>query len=105
MSELDGLKGNVHLSEWGLKRRLERHKGSFISVKNSDYGVERATDLWNSAERRKAEGRFDAVARLYRLIEYIAQVRLFRDHNGLKTSGYKLVIPACFVQRWTIQQS
>lgn len=87
MSELDGLTGYAHLSEWGLKSRLGRHKGFLYRVKNSDYGVERATDLWNSAERRKAEGRFDdAVARLYRLIEYIAQARLFRDHNGLKTS-------------------
>lgn len=87
LSELDALTGNTHLPEWGVKSRLERHKGFLYRVKNSDYGVERATDLWNSAERRKTEGRFDdAVARLYRLIEYIAQVRLFYDYNGLKTS-------------------
>ena len=86
LSELDGLTGNALLPEWGLKSKLERHKRFLHRVKNSDYGVERATDLWNSAERRKVEGRFDdAVARLYRLIEYIAQVRLFCDHNGLKT--------------------
>ena len=91
LSELDGLTGNAHLPEWGLKSRLERHKGFLYRVNNSDYGVERATDLWNSAERRKTEGRFDdAIARLYRLIEYIAQVRLFRDHNGLKTSDLNI---------------
>lgn len=85
--KLDELTGNAYLPEWGLKSRLERHKGFLYRVNNSDYGGERATDLWNSEERRKAEGRFDdAVARLYRLIEYIAQVRLFCDHNGLKTS-------------------
>ena len=43
-------------------------------------------DLWNSAEKRKAEGRFDdAIARLYRLMEYIAQVQLFNNHRGLET--------------------
>lgn len=88
LSKLDKLTGDPRLSEWGLKRRLEQHKAFLYCVKKSDYGVERATDLWNSAERRKVEGRFDdAVARLYRLIEYIAQVRLFHDHNELKTSA------------------
>ena len=87
MSHLDRLTGGTLLSTWGLKSRLERHKGFLHRVIDSEYGVERAVDLWNSAGKRKAEGRFDdAIARLYRLIEYIAQVRLFNDHNGLKTS-------------------
>ena len=87
MLELDSLTENALLPEWGLKSRLKLHKGFLHRVIDSEYGVERAVDLWKSAERRKAEGRFDdAIARLYRLIEYIAQVRLFCDHSGLKTS-------------------
>ena len=87
LSHLKCLKGNALLSEWGLKSELEKHKAFLYRVSQSEYGVERAVDLWNSAEKRGAEGRFDdAIARLYRLMEYIAQVQLFNRHKGLKTS-------------------
>ncbi len=87
LSHLKSLKGNALLSEWGLKSELEKHKAFLYRVSQSEYGVERAVDLWNSAEKRGAEGRFDdAIARLYRLMEYIAQVQLFDHHKGLKTS-------------------
>ena len=86
LSHLKTLKGNALLPEWGLKTKLEKHKAFLYRVSQSKYGVERAVDLWNSAEKRKAEGRFDdAIARLYRLMEYIAQVQLF-NHHRLKTS-------------------
>ena len=87
MPHLNCLKGNELLPKWGLKSKLEQHKAFLHRVSKSEYGVERALDLWNSAEKRKAEGRFDdAIARLYRLMEYIAQVQLFNNHKGLKTS-------------------
>ncbi len=47
-------------------------------------------DLWNNAERRVREGRYDdAVARLYRLTEMIAQYELIRAH-GVDTSNVNL---------------
>ena len=47
----------------------------------------RLSDLWLNAERRAAQGRFDdAVARVYRLIEWTAQwqlrIRLGADYRG-----------------------
>ncbi len=39
-------------------------------------------DLWNNAERRQREGKYDdAVARLYRLTEMLAQYRLACEHG------------------------
>ena len=85
---LNKLTGNPLLSDWSLKSRLERHKVFLYQVQKNNYGVERATDLWHSAEKRQKEGRYDdAMARQYRLIEYIAQVRLFVNYNELETDN------------------
>lgn len=47
----------------------------------------RILDLWRNAERCAARGRYDdAIARLYRFVEWIAQWRLHAKH-GLKTSN------------------
>lgn len=47
----------------------------------------RLFDLWRNAERRAARGRFDdAVARLYRLLEWTAQW-LLRRHLGIDTGN------------------
>ncbi len=49
----------------------------------------RIFDLWNNAERRAAQGRYDdAVARVYRLIEWTAQW-LLKFHCGLDTGDLK----------------
>lgn len=86
MERLDGLTGNSLLPPWGLKRLLERHKVFLYRVMDERFLLERAVDLWNSAERRAGEGRFDdAVARLYRLLEYVAQVQLYQEYGGLET--------------------
>ena len=86
MAHLNSLRRDERVSKWGLKNKLKKHKAFLHRVIHSKYGVERAVDLWNSAEKRKAEGRFDdAIARLYRLMEYIAQVQLFNNHRGLET--------------------
>lgn len=45
-------------------------------------GYEPVADLLNNAERRASQERFDdAVARLYRATEMVAQIRLFREHG------------------------
>ncbi len=57
----------THLAQLGLSQPLSRH---------------RVLDLLANAKRRKDEGRFDdAVARLYRAIEAIAQVALKEGHG------------------------
>jgi CRISPR-associated protein (TIGR02710 family) len=51
--------------------------------KNAEPGPERLADLFANAQRRIGQGKFDdAVARLYRLIEYVGQVR-FRTIFGI----------------------
>lgn len=81
---LDGVSREPLLSQWGLKKRVEAHKAFLHRAKSTLYGVERAADLWNNASRRAGEGKFDdAVARLYRLLEYTGQVKFYRDHGGL----------------------
>jgi len=60
-----------------LKRILNR---------TSNTGYERVIDLINNAERRAIQGRFDdAVARLYRAMEMLAQIRL-KTNYGYDTS-------------------
>lgn len=56
-----------------LKKLTGREKGN---------GYEPVADLLNNAERRALQERFDdAVARLYRATEMVAQIRLFREHK------------------------
>ncbi|MCZ7627156.1 MAG: TIGR02710 family CRISPR-associated CARF protein [Candidatus Methylomirabilis sp.] len=46
-------------------------------------------DLWRNAERRAAQGRYDdAVARIYRLLEWTAQW-LLRSRGGIETSNLR----------------
>ena len=54
------------------------------------HGFELVQDLINNAERRAAQHRFDdAVGRLYRALELLAQVRLYRVF-GLKTGALEV---------------
>ncbi|MBI2917265.1 MAG: TIGR02710 family CRISPR-associated protein [Chloroflexi bacterium] len=62
-------------------------------------------DLFNNAERRKMEGRYDdAVARLYRMVEALAQWALLERH-GISTGNVDLLaglasrVPAQQIQR------
>ncbi|MEW6288437.1 MAG: TIGR02710 family CRISPR-associated CARF protein [Thermodesulfobacteriota bacterium] len=67
---------------------LGRHLGALkLLVKKSDQQEPmRIFDLWRNAERRAAQGRYDdAVARVYRLIEWSAQW-LLRLRCGINTS-------------------
>ena len=89
MSTLDSLTGHRLLPTWGLKKSLERHKQFLHFVIDEPYSTVRAVDLLGNAERRAEEGKFDdAVARLYRLLEYVAQVRLYTNY-GLNTEDVK----------------
>lgn len=58
----------------GLKSRMEKHRDLIFKMKSSNFCEERVVDLYKNAERRIEESRYDdAVARLYRLLEYILQ--------------------------------
>lgn len=60
----------------------------------------RLFDLWRNAERRAAQGRFDdAVARWYRLTEWLAQWILQR-HHGISTSDIQ---PGQLPVGWILQ--
>lgn len=58
-------------------------------IGNKAYGYEKVEDLLLNAERRATQGRYDdAVARLYRAIEMLAQIRL--EKLGINTSNVDL---------------
>lgn len=64
---------------------------SLLAVPDDDRRREAAClwDLWRNAERRAAQGRYDdAVARVYRLLEWTAQW-LLRDRAGIDTSNLR----------------
>lgn len=71
-----------------VSKHLGPHLGALKSLVSDSPQREamRLFDLWRNAERRAAQGRYDdAVARLYRLIEWTAQW-LLRTHCGINTS-------------------
>ena len=53
---------------------------------NADYHAYRLADLIENAERRYQQGAFaDAMMRLYRATEYLAQYRLYHAHDKIET--------------------
>ncbi|HQL64940.1 MAG TPA: TIGR02710 family CRISPR-associated CARF protein, partial [bacterium] len=81
------------LSKWKIKNRIEQNKEFLYKEKNDKFCIERAIDLLENASRRaNMEKKYDdAVARLYRLLEYGAQIKLS------KKNIYKLVDNECLV--------
>lgn len=75
---LDELSNNELLADWGIKSRLEKNKKVLYKEKNNLFCLERVVDLLENARRRgDLEKKFDdAVARLYRCLEYIAQIKI-----------------------------
>lgn len=71
-----------------LIARLEHHRELVVRLGDSkEPTVQWVADLFRNAERRAGEGRFDdAVARLYRVAEAFAQIRL-RDSYGIRDTG------------------
>ena len=89
-SKMDELSDKELLAKWGIKARVEANKQFLYQEKNNIFCEERVVDLLENARRRgDSEKKYDdAVARLYRLIEYIAQFKIaqkglyLQDKNG-----------------------
>lgn len=75
-----------------LIRRIECHKASIAELTDqTEPTTAWVADLLRNAERRAAEHRFDdAVARLYRAFEALAQVRLREQHDISDTKAVLL---------------
>lgn len=74
---LKGLPDSSLCSEWGIKNKIRRHKEIVYKEVENKFCEERIADLFLNAKRRHEEGKYDdAVARLYRLLEYVAQFRI-----------------------------
>ncbi|MDR3631414.1 MAG: TIGR02710 family CRISPR-associated CARF protein [Desulfocapsaceae bacterium] len=74
-----------------IKEELGKHLGvlKYLIKESQRQTPLRILDLWHNAERRAAQGRYDdAVARVYRLIEWTAQW-LLKSHCGLDTGNLK----------------
>ncbi len=79
---LDRLTDNEFLPVWGIKSQVEKNKASLHFEKDNHFCKERIADLIENAKRRGLEKKYDdAMARLYRTIEYIAQYKV--NERGL----------------------
>lgn len=83
----------LHIYQPRVGRTLGLHFTvlSLLTAPDDDRRREAARlwDLWRNAERRAAQGRYDdAVARVYRLLEWTAQW-LLRDRVGIDTSNLR----------------
>lgn len=75
--KLDSLTGNEFLPVWGIKSQVQKNKERLHQEKDNNFCKERIADLIENAKRCSGEGKFDdAVARIYRAIEYIAQYKV-----------------------------
>lgn len=79
--EKDNNNNNL-LLKFQLKRIINNHKQFLYKEQAANYCFEKAVDLYHNARRRKEEGKFDdAVARCYRLLEYLAQYQLYQKYQ------------------------
>jgi len=86
-----------------LVRRIECHKASMAELAaQTEPTTAWVEDLLRNAERRAAEHRFDdAVARLYRAFEALAQVRLRERHGISDTKAVPLTrLTDCLREEW-----
>ncbi len=75
--------------EWGIHNQLDVHLEYLHNEINEPYTLHRMADLMNNAQRRIMEKRYDdAIGRIYRAYEFLAQLRLFlefqKDSSCLK---------------------
>lgn len=79
---------NSELSKkYTIKGLLDRNNRFIHLERKSSYSFERLLDLIENSKRRAREGKYDdAVARLYRAIEYMTQIRL-KDKFDIETSN------------------
>lgn len=88
---LSELKDSPLLSQFCIKSQVERNKEALSQENQDNYSPMKVADLLENAKRRGEEGKYDdAVARLYRLMEFLAQYKLYKDHGGIKTSNLDL---------------
>lgn len=75
---LDGVSNSELLAKWGIKSQVEKNKEILYKEKDNDFCLEKTADLLENAKRRgDLERKYDdAVARLYRCFEYMAQFRI-----------------------------
>ncbi|MEN3039026.1 MAG: TIGR02710 family CRISPR-associated CARF protein [Candidatus Kryptonium sp.] len=65
------------LADFGAKKKFEQNKEALSFLKEDELSAIKAIDLLRNAERRIERERYDdAVARLYRLLEYIVQIKI-----------------------------
>ena len=85
MAHLNSLRRDERGPRVGIGRQVEEAQDFFAP--RYPLRVRRRAGRWICGTVRrnaKPRGRFDdAIARLYRLMEYIAQVQLFNNHRGL----------------------
>ena len=85
------------LAEWDTTI-IGRQVPYLKSCKNSIHGAERLADLLANTDRCIAQGRFDdAVARLYRLVEYIGQVRFANLVKRQKDTNPTSAVPLTMI--------
>ncbi len=77
-SLLNTLSSNSLLADWGIKGRVKENKEILYKERDMPFCEEKVADLLENARRRgDVEKKYDdAVARLYRLLEYIAQFEI-----------------------------
>jgi CRISPR-associated protein (TIGR02710 family) len=86
-----------------LAKRLEAHRERVARLAaQSEQSIDWIADLVGNAYRRAAEHRFDdAVARLYRVFEALAQVRLCAEHGIADTKKVSLEqLPEALRSEW-----
>ncbi|MCM8765048.1 MAG: TIGR02710 family CRISPR-associated CARF protein [Candidatus Omnitrophica bacterium] len=84
-------------SEWGIKNKVGLHTQIVHEENKNKFCEKRIADLFLNARRRHEEKKYDdAVARLYRLLEYIAQFQIasmglyHQENNGFDTNKLAL---------------
>lgn len=89
--KIDNIEGsNELLKELKIKNKFEMQKELLYKMKSNYFMEERIIDLYKNAERRFEENKYDdAVARLYRLLEYVLQF-LINKRDLYKEAGNKI---------------
>ncbi len=76
------------LQNWEVLNIIEKNKPFLYREVNTKYAGEMAIDLLENSSRRAQEGKYDdAVARLYRCLEYLGQYRLYNRYNQIETKS------------------
>lgn len=85
--EFEHLKSlRAHLHTLPCAETIERNQQALYQEKDHEYSVWRLADLFNNAQRRAHQAAYDdAVLRLYRAYEYMAQIVLWHECGQIET--------------------